>query len=428
MPDDLFLKTLYERGKRELKDANFSLGVVSYLKKILDEKFKSSKKRVILIGGTNGKGSTSYFLNSILLEKGIKTGLFTSPHLVSPLERIKINGKSIDDKKFKEGLKFIDEISSRELKRYKIDRLPTFFETIFLISLYVFYSEKCEVLIFEVGLGGRLDATNTLKKDIAFITEVSRDHEEYLGNRIEDIVNEKSGIFENSKVNLVGDTSLFKFLGGRIEIENIGDDVEFLNYFKIKPFKYRFDFFFRGDRVSFSPLAEGSFQWKNIRNALHILKYLEEILNKRFEKDVIEDGINKTVIPARFFKISEKPLIYIDGAHNISGFNTVKNEILNFNLSPVILFGAMKDKNILEKIVELHSFSSEIAFVRIENERSACYEDYRKMLGSRDFRYFSSAEEGYRWIKNIGQDNMGLIFGSLYLCGEILKLEKNEVI
>ena len=276
-------------------------------------------------------------------------------------------------------------------------------------------------MIFEVGLGGRLDATNTLKKDISFITQVSLDHEEYLGDDLKSIASEKVAIFKNSDTSLVGDLNLINIANLKIKSENL-ECVKLIGYRFIKPFRYEFLFEYNGKKMKFTPVSEGFFQHKNIKNALLILNSLEKILNRKFKEEEIVSGINSCVVYGRLFKISDKPKIYIDGAHNISGFETIKKEFLKSGISPVILFGAMRDKNILCKVEDLYLFSKDVALVKVENERCAAFEDYRKFLKRDDFRFFSSSIDGYKWIRENTGDGLGIICGSLYLCGEILKM------
>ncbi len=422
--NDIFLKSLYERSRRELKEANFSLDVVSHLKKVIESDFPSSSINIV-IGGTNGKGSTATFLNSVLMRSGFKCGLFTSPHLISPRERVVINGEVVDESSFINAIKYIDKLSHREYERGKISRFPTFFEIIFLTSFYLFSIQKCEISIFEVGLGGRLDATNVLDKDISFITNVSLDHESILGSKLEEIALEKVAIFEKSNLNLVGNDFLYNISKDKFNVKKRSEVVNLVGFKKSKPFRYEFWVEYGREKLYFNPMSEGFYQVENILNSLFILHHLEKILEKKFVRETIVEGINETKILGRFQKISHNPDIYIDGAHNEAGLNCLSEEFKIWGIKPVVLFGAMRDKNILKRIGMLFSFSKEIAFLKVDNPRSADFEDYAKEIKNREFTFFEDVCKAIEWAKSRCGDSPIFIFGSLYLCGEIL--EKFEV-
>src|SRR5258706_1723344 len=159
----------------------------------------------VQVAGTNGKGSVCAFLNSICLEAGVKTGLYTSPHLISITERVKINGIDISEDDFARIATHIRETAEKLLGNGDLEYLPTFFEQVTAIALIAFAEAKIELAILETGLGGRLDATTAANAEIAAITRIDLDHQEHLGDTLEEIAGEKAAIItKKTKVVVIG--------------------------------------------------------------------------------------------------------------------------------------------------------------------------------------------------------------------------------
>ena len=152
-------------------------------------------QRFIHVAGTNGKGSTCAFIASVLRKAGFRTGLYTSPHLVEPTERIQINGRPITNSDFAAEFNTVHACAERLLQNDELDAHPSYFETVTAMAL-LHFKDRCEVSVIEVGLGGRLDATNVITPELCVITPVAYDHETYLGNTIESIAAEKAGILK----------------------------------------------------------------------------------------------------------------------------------------------------------------------------------------------------------------------------------------
>ena len=290
--------------------------------------------RTIHIAGTNGKGSTSSMLASILRSAGYRVGLYTSPHLIKFNERITINEQLISDDEI---ILFLDKYHD------EIDRIQsTFFETTTVMALNYFYQKKVDIAIIEVGLGGRLDSTNVISPQITAITPISLDHQHILGNDILKIAKEKSGIIkrntplvlsnQDQEVHSCIHNIAEKMNSSVIDIGNISD----INLtssgteFKSKWGKFN------------SPLI-GYHQSQNSTTAIAIAKTFDSKINKQ----TIQDGLNQTKWKGRLQKISNNLPIYYDVAHNAKGINvTIESIVSIYNSLPHIVISIKGDKDI----------------------------------------------------------------------------------
>ena len=290
--------------------------------------------RTIHIAGTNGKGSTSSMLASILRSAGYRVGLYTSPHLIKFNERITINEQLISDDEI---ILFLDKYHD------EIDRIrSTFFETTTVMALNYFYQKKVDIAIIEVGLGGRLDSTNVISPQITAITPISLDHQHILGNDILKIAKEKSGIIKRNTPLVLSnqDQEVYscihniaeKMNSSVIDIGNISD----INLtssgteFKSKWGKFN------------SPLI-GYHQSQNSTTAIAIAKTFDSKINKQ----TIQDGLNQTKWKGRLQKISNNLPIYYDVAHNAKGINvTIESIVSIYNSLPHIVISIKGDKDI----------------------------------------------------------------------------------
>ena len=290
--------------------------------------------RTIHIAGTNGKGSTSSMLASILRSAGYRVGLYTSPHLIRFNERITINEQLISDDEI---ILFLDKYHD------EIDRIrSTFFETTTVMALNYFNQKKVDIAIIEVGLGGRLDSTNVISPQITAITPISLDHQHILGNDILKIAKEKSGIIkrntplvlsnQDQEVHSCIHNIAEKMNSSVIDIGNISD----INLtssgteFKSKWGKFN------------SPLI-GYHQSQNSTTAIAIAKTFDSKINKQ----TIQDGLNQTKWKGRLQKISNNLPIYYDVAHNAKGINvTIESIVSIYNSLPHIVISIKGDKDI----------------------------------------------------------------------------------
>ncbi|MDR2547514.1 MAG: hypothetical protein LBC96_08465 [Lachnospiraceae bacterium] len=277
--------------------------------------------KIIHVAGTNGKGSVCAYIDSILRHAGLKTGLFCSPHLLTIRERIRINGEIVSEAVFVFAYRLLCEHMEGYRTENKIDFQPTFFETLFLLSLFIFADEKLDYLILETGIGGRLDATNALlHKDLAVITPIGYDHMEYLGNTHAEIAAEKAGIIRSgvptvSAVQSAAAATVLTRIAAEIgseltimekdaiEIEEITDKgIDF-------SLQYRYD-----KRVSF--LLPGGALYQSGNAALAVTAVLR-LDDTAVSNEALQKGVNRMEWPARMEEL--KPRVFFDGAHNADG-------------------------------------------------------------------------------------------------------------
>ncbi|MFC6266866.1 bifunctional folylpolyglutamate synthase/dihydrofolate synthase [Frigoriflavimonas asaccharolytica] len=360
------------------------------------------KIKTIHIGGTNGKGSTCNMLASILQESGLKVGLYTSPHLIDFTERIKINGKNADED-------FVYNFISK-LKNLPENIRPSFFEFTTIMAFEYFYQNKVDIAIIEVGLGGRLDSTNIINPIISAITNVDLDHQNILGNTLEEISFEKAGIIKNNITVVSGEEKpLVKniFINKAKEI-----DAPFLD-------ATIFD-------IKLSTDLKGNYQKKNLKVVLGLVQQLQ-ILNFAISNENIETGLlnvqNNTNFMGRWQQISENPLIICDTAHNLAGMEIVLSQLKEIDRPKHLLLGFVEDKE-LDGLLRILPKEYFYYFVKPNVERGRNPEEYEVDLKKYkiNYKFFKSATEGYLSVKqSLKKDEMLFFGGSNFIVGEILQ-------
>ena len=312
---------------------------------------------LIHVGGTNGKGSTSAYISSILQESKYKVGIFTSPHFYDFRERIKINNEKIK-KSFI--VNFIEDNKSL------IEKLElSFFELSFCISLAYFIKSKVDYSIIEVGLGGRLDATNIIKPLISVITNISYDHTDILGDTLEKIANEKAGIFKKNSKIIIGERNKIVdevFIKKAKEVSSLLTFVPDLN-----------------DQVNYSNV---NYLNTNIKTAVHTCRALN--LNN-VDNDSILSGISNinknSQLIGRWTTVSNNPKIIFDAAHNLAGFKCISSQLdkTKYNQLHIIL-AFIKGKNINE-LINVLPLNSNIYYTSINMERGMTQSEIIKNVG-----------------------------------------------
>lgn len=381
----------------------------------------------ILIGGTNGKGSTAAFIESILRESGFKTGLFTSPHLVDVRERIRINGKLISKNLFKESISEVKSTFEKLEKQMIIDESPTFFEVLTLAAFLSFKKEGIEVAVIEVGMGGKNDCTNILEPIVSAVTNVSFDHQQYLGKTLKEIAEEKSGIFRKNKIAIVGKTSKRTLNILKEKAADIGSKFFSLKDAEIRKNNKEFEVAFEGNKIGFPPPPLlGKHQIDNAALAVLVCEKLKEIGFRIFEES-IKKGIKKCRWEGRIQKIMESPQTYIDGAHNIDGIKKLSHFVRSLKGKKVLVFSALKDKPIKKMVKILEKDFDEIIFTRIEMKRGAKKEDFEKIFGEKKFLFVQEPVKALLKARKKAKENGVVIAcGSLYLVGAILEKFKKQ--
>jgi dihydrofolate synthase/folylpolyglutamate synthase len=409
--------------------AKFDLENISTLAKALCH--PERKYRSVHIAGTNGKGSTAAFTESILRTAGIRTGLYTSPHLERINERIRVNGEEIADAEFAESFTKIQALIEELLAKGKLRAHPTFFEVVTALAFEHFARAGVEFAIFEVGLGGRLDATNIVTPDVSVITKVDFDHENFLGHSLAEIAGEKAGIIK-AGVPLVlaeqGPEARDVILKRAAELGAVVHESE-KEY--VAEVVSSVDGCVRADvvnvksgaRFRVTPNLRGRFQLGNAMNAIVVA----EMLRARrvgISDAAIEQGIAKAVWPGRIEKLQSGPDVYLDGAHNPSAARELAN-FVSENVAErkvTLLFAAMRDKAVDEIAGILFSHANEVIFTQPKISRAISAAQLADMAGeyARRFRVIPDASAAFEdALANANVDDAIFVTGSLYLVGEL---------
>lgn len=358
--------------------------------------------KMIHVGGTNGKGSTCHMLSSILQESGYKVGLYTSPHLIDFTERLKINGENADHEFVFDFIKKLQTLP----KHIK----PSFFEFTTVMAFEYFHQKKVDIAIIEVGLGGRLDSTNIITPLVSAITNADLDHQNILGNTIEEIAFEKAGIIKSNIPIVCGEEKnavkeIFK--NKALELHT-----PFIDATSIKE-KYESD-------------LKGEYQQKNVRVVLGVVEQLN-MLGEHISEDHIERGLlnvqKYTGFMGRWQQISENPLIICDTAHNFAGMEEVMAQLQKIEKNKHLVLGFVEDKE-LSKLLAILPKDYSYYFVKPNLERGRNPTDYESELKKHKINYkiFEKVMDGYLAAKQSLKENEMLFFGgSNFVVGEILE-------
>lgn len=383
------------------------------IQKICDELGNPEKKyKIIHITGTNGKGSTSTIIETVLLEAGYSVGKYTSPHILKFNERIRANGKDISD----EEIALTYEKVKNAVKNIGIT--PTFFEVTTAMMFLYFAEKKVEYAVLEVGMGGRFDATNVADGDIAIITNVSLDHTEYLGKTIYDIAFEKAGIIKEKSFVVVGDSNKEFLKAVSEKKKNFVNTEE-----KYKDVRYNLNFknFMTEIYINekkFNLSLFGDYQVKNFLCAYEALKHLG------ISDEIIEKAVSKVVWQCRFERFSQNPLTILEGAHNIDGILNLK-KILTHEYKPdeiVMIVSILKDKKVKEMLEVCESFSDKIILTSLsDNPRGLSGE---KLLEYTDKSSVFSVEDDIKKAYETAEKSnrrIIVVCGSFYTCERFKK-------
>lgn len=334
-------------------------------KKYMAEKGNPQYKlKCIHVAGTNGKGSTTNYLRSILQCAGYKVGSFTSPHLMTHLDRIRVNDINIDEKYF---LDIVNE-NYKQWQEYEL----SMFEIDMYISVCYFLKENVDFAVYEVGLGGRLDNTNVIEPLVCVITNIEMDHMQILGDTIEKIAYEKAGIIKDNV-----DVITFERKKEALNIFEEACKLHNSNLIKTEVVKdytienQKINYLYHGHKIVLNTNAP--YQILNSSLAVETIEYLnnKKIINVS-EKQLLSGLL--TVWAGRFEIISHDPLVIIDGAHNENGIDALCQCIDSLHINPIIVFSALKDKNYKSMLAKLLN-KGEVIVTQFENKRMSSAED-----------------------------------------------------
>jgi dihydrofolate synthase/folylpolyglutamate synthase len=407
------IRFLHSLG-HELKVVKWDLDRIETLLAALGSPHR--RGRFIHVAGTNGKGSVCAMLASALRVAGLRTGLYTSPHLVDPRERIQIEGEWISEAAWRAAFDEVHATVEDLLAREKIDTHPSFFETMTAMAFLAFARASVEVVVLETGLGGRLDATNVVDPELAVITPIDFDHEAFLGSSIESIAAEKAGIIKAGRPVVFGAQrpAAFGVLERRaLEMEaavtlSSAWRVEDL---RLEKFGSRFTLVRDEEIPVHCPLA-GAHQVENARTAAAALSLFG------IPAAAIGEGIARTDWPGRLERIATDPEIILDGAHNPAGARALAAYIERFfGGEPVrIVYGAMRDKAVDEVIGILFPLADEVVLTAPDQPRALNPASLAQAADHPNLRIAATIGEAIRMIRE--KPMTTFITGSLFLVGE----------
>ena len=361
--------------------------------------------KVIHVAGTNGKGSTSTTIETILLEAGYRVGKYTSPHILKFNERIRANGQDITDEDIVKYYQLVKDIVAKTGLR------PTFFEMTTAMMFKYFSDLKLDYVVLETGMGGRFDTTNVCEADICVITNVGLDHIEYLGDTIYKIAKEKAGIIKNCPKVIVADSNS-EFLKAISE-----EKVEIINVLeKYKDARMKLDFKKFVTRIEIGEEGYdfslfGDYQFKNFLTAYEVVTELG------IDREIIKKACKKVVWQCRFERYFEKPLVILDGAHNEDGMRELCKIIEQGYRSDevVIITSILKDKDVKHMLKLMRKISDNIVFTSLEdNPRGTTGEKILEQLEEkRGCLVENDMKKAYEIAKNLNKKII-VVCGSFY--------------
>lgn len=360
--------------------------------------FPTKATKVLHVAGTNGKGSTCALADSLARSHGVRTGLFTSPHLVDFRERFSVNGEMISEQETARGLTEIRELVS------DWEHHPTFFEIALALGMRFFREQECELIVLETGMGGRLDATTAVPADVCVLTPIAMDHAQWLGSTLAEIAGEKAGI-------IVSDVPVVSSLQEKAAATVIAT--------RANRMRAPLTVVSEPVRVYRVGLA-GAHQRENAALALEALSQL----GVEMRYDSVKEGLANVEWPGRFELITDSPLTVIDGAHNPQAaeilVNTWKEQY--GDEKPVVIFGAIESKDLSGVIRSIAEIAKKIIFTPIDSPRTIKFEEIADS-GELNGLDLIEAENIKDALSIAERENLSiLVTGSLYLLGEYKSL------
>ncbi len=401
----------------------------------------------VLIAGTNGKGSTAATLASILKASGLKTALYTSPHLVRINERIRIDGVEIRDDDFASLHGDVDRIAEKLVSAGALPWHPSFFEMMTAIGFCYFAGQRVEIAVLEVGMGGRLDATNVVEPLVSVITDISLDHQKFLGDTVGEIAREKAGIIRPAGVvvtlpqqpeanDVIGNTILDLNAVGVSAVQYVPPVSPASPEFRVPSTEkaasawYRYPLQVMEKQISVESPLVGRHQLRNVALAIAAAEELGKKGFNSISADSIERGIRNTQWPGRFQvqpPEGDWPEIVLDVAHNPAGAWALRSALSErYEDRPLIfVFGAMRDKAISEMTEILFPLAERVIATRPENPRAASPEEIQE-AGGRTATEIEAVTDVTQAIDRArlaaGKNGIVVITGSIYLVGEAMRL------
>jgi dihydrofolate synthase/folylpolyglutamate synthase len=400
----------------------------------------------VLIAGTNGKGSTAATLASILHASGLKTALYTSPHLMRINERIRINGVKITDDDFARLHGEVDRVADRLVEVGELPWHPSFFEMMTAIAFSQFARERVDVSVLEVGMGGRLDATNVVEPLVSVIADISLDHQKFLGNTVGEIAREKAGIIRPGGVvvtlpqqpeanDVIGNTILDLDAVGVSAVQYVppvspGTTESRVTSTENNSLRSRYPLQVMGKQILVESPLVGRHQLRNVALAIAAAEELSKKGLAGITPESIERGIRETRWPGRFQVLPAgggRPEIVLDVAHNPAGAWALRSALsgLYDDRPLVFVFGAMRDKAISEMTEILFPLALRVIATRPDNPRAASPEEILQ-AGNRtgaEIEIVPEVKAAWERARACAEGKaVVVVTGSIYLVGEVIGL------
>jgi dihydrofolate synthase / folylpolyglutamate synthase len=390
----------------------------------------------VQVVGTNGKGSTAAFLYSICRAANIKTGLFTSPHLISILERIKFDGYQIAETEFAALTSEVRAAAEKLVAEKQLETLPTFFEHLTALGLLAFARKSVELAVLETGIGGRLDSVTAAEAEFIGITSISFDHQEYLGNTLKEIAAEKAAVIHpkvraaviseqeaEAKEAIERQCAQTKvkptFLQPKIRVVQINHDKIVADFHTEKDFYSNVEIALRGRH-----------QLHNAATAIGLAEALQEN-GFAISREAIVHGLQTARHDGRLdlWTTHDGFSVLFDGAHNAAGARALKKYLLEFySGTPLtMIFGAMRDKDLSDIAAELFPLATNLILTKPNNPRSAEPDGMREFASNANIHLTSTVAEAIAKARQItDKNNLICVTGSLYLVGEAQAVLSDE--
>jgi dihydrofolate synthase/folylpolyglutamate synthase len=417
-------KTIDYLFKLERRGIKYNLNNIRKLLKFLgnpEGNFKS-----IHIAGTNGKGSVSSIINSILIEKGFKCGLYTSPHIADFRERILVNGAWCSKK-------FVIDFTNK-INKLIIEIEPSFFEVATAMAFEYFSQKKVDYAVIETGLGGRLDSTNVLMPELSIITTIAIDHVDFLGDTIEKIAYEKAGIIKKKTPVVTGNLkpAALKVIKAKAEktkselINSASKEIKVL-----KKNETGFDFSFDKNKFHF-PII-GDYQLHNLKTVLTAVNVLSDKNNLSITHEEIQRGLSNIKLNSNFYGrfdiVKNNPKIVTDVSHNEQAFQNIADNLKYFKYKKlIIIFGMMKDKHYKKCLNILSKIDAKIILTRPLYPRAEEPQKlYESVKDKSKFIPIQKLEDAFSFaLKSAKKNDMILVAGSFFLVSEFLEIFKKH--
>ena len=422
------LRYLYSLG-HEVLAAKFGLESISLLLEKLGHPERSFKS--VIVAGTNGKGSVAAMIESIARIAGHRCALFTSPHLVRIQERIRFRGREITETDFARLASMVRDASESLVAAGELAAPSTFFEQIAAIALCYFRDCEAKLAVLEVGLGGRLDATNAVDRIASVVTSIDLDHQNILGATIEEIASEKAAIIVPGTRAVIGrqhyqaasDVLMRRCLetGVLPVFANEPAAIETSDFGRVT-------FDYESSHTNYARIAVGLRGRHQSDNAAAAIEAAELLNESGFPlpREAVIKGLREVSWPGRLELIDDRPAVLLDGAHNPAGARALRAYLDEFWHGPITLvFGAMNDKDIDRMAAELFDAARTIVLTRVRDSRAA--DNARlgsaALRSSRNVIFAETVRQALSWARSVTPpDGLVCVAGSLHLVGEVKRL------